>query len=100
MKLFLVHCGFYDSQMQEGMYEHHANLFVVAQSFQEAREKAKQDTQFRKRKMHIDGIQMLEAIDGYRVALEEDASLEGKSDVQTDRYRGLAPRNSDTKTLH
>ncbi len=100
MKLYLVHCGYYDGEMQDGMYEHHANFFVVAKSFEDARQRAKQDPLFRKRRMHIDGLQLLEAIDGYRLALEEDSTLEGKSRVQTDRYRGLAPRSTDSETLH
>lgn len=37
MKLFLVHCGFYDSDLCDGLYEGHVNFFVTADSFEGAR---------------------------------------------------------------
>lgn len=32
MKLYLVHCGFYDEEVSEGIYEFHVNLPVIAES--------------------------------------------------------------------
>ena len=30
MKLFLIHVGFYDHEVMDGLYEQHSNYFVVA----------------------------------------------------------------------
>ena len=40
MKLFLIHVGFYDPEIMEGLYEQHSNYFVVAQNIKEAKKKA------------------------------------------------------------
>ena len=41
MKLYSVHCGFYDNETGDGIYESHINLFVAAVSFDEAKQKVK-----------------------------------------------------------
>ena len=56
MKLFLVHAGFYDSNISGGFYESHTNYFVVARDIKEAKAKAKNISEFKDKKMHIDGI--------------------------------------------
>jgi hypothetical protein len=94
MKLFLVHCGFYDSSVGDGVYESHVNLFVVAEDFADARIRAKQDPVFQGKKMHIDGLQQLDAIDGYRVVLDLDKDLDGRSEVQSHRYNDMLPKKS------
>ena len=33
MKLFLIHVGFYDPEIMEGLYEQHSNYFVVAKKY-------------------------------------------------------------------
>ena len=40
MKLFLIHVGFYDREIMEGLYEQHSNYFVVAKNIKEAHKKA------------------------------------------------------------
>ena len=100
MKLYLVHCGFYENEVMDGVYESHVNFFVVAESFEDARARAKRNALFQKKRMHVDGLQQLDAIDGYRVALEEDRALDGKTQVLTDRYRGLAAKNPEKPSLH
>jgi hypothetical protein len=40
MKLFLIHVGFYDREIMEGLYEEHSNYFVVAKNIKEAQKKA------------------------------------------------------------
>jgi len=100
MKLYLVHCGYYDSEVMDGVYEGHVNLFVAAESFEEARAKAKQDPLFQSKRMHVDGLQQLDAIGGFRVVLEEDRALDGRSNVLTDKYRGLAPKSPEKTSLH
>lgn len=92
MKLFLVHCGYYDPEICNGVYESHANYFVAAESFEEARARAKALPQVRLRKMHVDGLQEIVAVDGYRVALAPDRMLTESTIVNSHRHRELAPR--------
>ncbi len=92
LKLFLVHCGFYDLEVLDGVYEFHVNFVVAATSFEDARAKVKLEPDFQKKKMHVDGLQVIEAVQGLRVLLQLDASLEGKSIVASSRHRDLAPK--------
>ena len=72
MKLYLIHAGFYDPNIMDGLYEQHTNYFVVAANIREAKQKAKKNTVFNKKKMHIDGIKQLNIVDGYRIKLEAE----------------------------
>ena len=74
MKLFLIHVGFYDPDIMEGLYEQHSNYFVVAENIKEAKKKAREKSIFKRKKMHIDGIQELNIIDGFRINLVPDKS--------------------------
>jgi len=91
MKLYLVHCGFYDRESSDGLYESHVNFFVAAGSFEEARAKAKELPEFKRRSMHVDGLQEIQAVGGCVVRLEADSRLEGKTVLLTYRPRGHAP---------
>lgn len=95
MKLFLVHCGFYDPQVSNGLYEFHVNLPVVAETFEGARIKAKSEPEFLQKRMHIDGIQMIEAVKGYRLELSEDLVLAGQSQITLKHHRDLASARTD-----
>lgn len=77
-KLYMVHCGFYD----QGIYESHVNFFVVASDFKTAKAKAKKLPEYLDKKMHVDGIQEITAVEGFRVKLEEDAALDGESLIE------------------
>jgi hypothetical protein len=92
MKLYLVHCGFYDSEVCDGLYESHVNFFVVAESFETARAKAKQIPEFQNKKMHVDGLQEIQSIGGYHIKPEYDAMLENKSTILNHKHRDLAPK--------
>ena len=72
MKLFLIHVGFYDNDIMNGLYEQHCNYFIVAKNFNEAKKKAKLQSIYKKKKMHIDGIQELNIVDGFRITLKPD----------------------------
>ena len=76
MKLYLIHVGFYDPNIMDGLYEQHVNYFVVAENIKDAKKKAQQNSIYKKKKMHIDGIQELNIIDGYRVNLVVDDSTD------------------------
>ena len=69
MKLFQVHTGFYDPNISDGFYEGHTNIFVSAKDEKEARKKVKLNKQYKKLKMHIDGIQEIATVDNYKVKL-------------------------------
>jgi len=88
MKLYLIHVGFYDTDIIDGLYEQHTNYFVVAKNVMDAKIKAKKNSIYKKKKMHIDGIQELNIIDGYRIELVADNSTDnsviyGYDDVKT-----------------
>ncbi len=67
MKLYLAHLGFYDERY--GMYEIHVNKHVVAEDIKAAKQKLFQDEEFKRLKMHIDGIQEINTIDGYQIVV-------------------------------
>jgi hypothetical protein len=90
MRCFLVHCGFYDTDVCEGLYESHANFFVAAEDFDEAKQKAKQIPEFKSKRMHVDGLQEISAVSGYRISLTEDSSLSGDSLILNYKHRELS----------
>lgn len=92
MKLFLVHCGFYDKDLCDGVYESHVNFFVAADSFETARAKAKQLPAVQAKRMHVDGLQEITAVDGYHVHLQEDVALKGQTHITSSQHRELAPK--------
>ena len=69
MKLYLIHVGFYDPDIMDGLYEQHSNYFVVAENVKAAKKKARLNSTYKKKKMHIDGIQELNVVDGFRINL-------------------------------
>ena len=76
MKLYLVHTGYYNPKIMGGLYEQHTNYFVVAKNLKDSIKKARQNSAFKKNKMHIDGIQELNVIDGYRIKLIGNDSVD------------------------
>ena len=89
MKLYLIHVGFYDPSIMQGLYEQHANYFVVAENVKDAKKKAKQNSIYKKKKMHIDGIQELKIIDGYRIKLVENNSADKTAIYRYDDVKNL-----------
>ena len=92
MKLFLVHCGFYDSEVCDGLYESHVNFFVAATSFDEARIKAKEIPEFKAKKMHVDGLQEVQTVQGCMIELKPIAELNGQTKIVSHKHRDLAPK--------
>lgn len=90
-KLFLVHLGYY-SDLSDGVYESHTNIFVVASDFEEARSKAKSLDIVKENRMHIDGMQLIEAVKGFSVVLQPDDQLSGQDRIIPDKFRELAPK--------
>ncbi len=79
-------------ELSDGIYESHVNFFVVAKDFEDARARIKENPEFKSKRMHVDGLQQLDAVDGYRLRLESDESLAGKSAIISSRHRDLAPK--------
>ena len=91
MKLFLVHCGFYDTDVCDGLYESHVNFFVAAENFDEVRLKVKLLPEVQRKKMHIDGVQEVVAVDGHKITLTPDVATEGRTILLSNKHRELAP---------
>ena len=89
MKLYLIHCGFYDMGLCEGIYESHVNLLVVAPTFEEARVRVRENPEFHKRKMHVDGLQEIALVNGYTVNLFPDPERRGETSLISNRHRDL-----------
>ena len=70
MNLYTIHCGYYDEDISEGIYEFHINIPVVAQNLEEAKLKVRQNSKFLNKKMHIDGIQEIKVVDGFKIELK------------------------------
>lgn len=90
MKLYLVHCGFYDADLFDAVYESHVNFFVVAENFESARVQAKEHPEYKRKRMHVDGLQEIQVIDGYEVSLNK-SSGDARDVVISSRHRELAP---------
>ena len=82
MKLFVVHCGFYDSSLSEGdapnIYEGHHNFYVAAENASYAKNKVKEKSAFMRKKMHVDGIHELDTVDGFKVELTQTAQTKSQ----------------------
>lgn len=96
MKLYLIHCGFYDPQVAEGIYESHVNYFVAAESFASARERAKLIPEFKAKRMHIDGLQEIAAVSGFAVTLNQSVELKDATIIKAEKHRELATRLNPT----
>ena len=92
-KLYLVHCGYYDQAVNGGTFEAHANYFVVAYDFGEAREKAKALPAFKRLSMHVDGMQEVQAVHGHPIVVgEPDPLLGDETKILVYRKRGHDPK--------
>jgi hypothetical protein len=87
MKLFSVHCGFYDEELSDGIYEFHLNIPVAADSVENAKIKVRQNKNFQKKKMHIDGIEEITLVDGFRISMVSEDGL--TTTVQQHAHRDL-----------
>ena len=59
-KLYLVHLGYYDPELSNGIQESHIKLFYIGESFEYVRDKVEVDDFVQKHKMHVDGVQLIE----------------------------------------
>ncbi len=89
MNLYMVHVGYYDPSIGEGLYEVHMNFFTVAKNPKNAKEKILDLREFKDKKMHIDGIKELSYVDGYKVYLKEEDSQEEEEILDYDESKQL-----------
>ena len=81
MKLYIVHCGYADRSIANAVYESHTNFFIVAESFADAKRLAKAKPDFKRLKMHVDSLQEIEVVDGFRIALNRDDTLDNQTKI-------------------
>jgi hypothetical protein len=89
MKLYIVHCGFYDPEFLNGVFEFHVDLPIVATSLDEAKVKVRATHTFQAKQMHIDGIHELKSVSGYEIIPVPLSSSLTDSDVTAHPYRDL-----------
>jgi len=70
MQLFIIHAGYYDDEI--GIYELHTNFLAAAANVTEVKSLVEKKDIFIKKKMHIDAVQEIEVVDGYKITLVED----------------------------
>lgn len=74
MNLYLAHCGYYDKDIADGINEFHVNLHVAADSLEKAKQNVRLNSLFMDKKMHIDGLQEVRKVSGFRIELVNDDS--------------------------
>ena len=74
-KLFLIHLG-YSDDINGGVFEQHTNIFVVADDFDSAQLVAKRIPIVIEKKMHIDGMQLIEKVEGFDIVLTKSNGKE------------------------
>lgn len=89
MNLYFIHCGYYDEEISDGIYEFHVNLPVAAETLEEAKRKVRLEPAFEKKKMHIDGIQEVKTVSGYRIDLTPDAQQNEQTQITNHLHRDL-----------
>ena len=87
MNLYSIHCGYYDEDISEGIYEFHINIPVVAKDLEAAKLKVRKNSKFLNKKMHIDGIQEIKVVDGFKIELTAIDSLLEANRVDNHLYR-------------
>lgn len=89
MNLYSIHCGFYDEEISEGIYEFHVNIPVVAETTDAAKTLVRENPIFRRKKMHIDGIQEIKTVSGYKIGLTLDVNYSGQTQIDSHLHRDL-----------
>lgn len=89
MQLYSIHCGFYDEEVGSGIYEFHVNFFAVAPTVEAAKKEVRSLPVFLKKKMHVDGVQEIKKVSGYKISalLESEAHLSPNQNSQIDSHQ-------------
>jgi hypothetical protein len=89
MRLYLVHYGFYDEDLSDGIFEFHINIPVAAVNADEAKQKVRLDPTFTKKKMHIDGMQEIRSVGGSAITLGPLTQITNETPINSIPYRDL-----------
>ncbi|MDP7037413.1 MAG: DUF1543 domain-containing protein [Candidatus Marinimicrobia bacterium] len=89
MKLYMIHVGFYDSELMDGLYEQHGNYFVAADTSKDAKIQVSEKPTFKHKKMHIDGIKEVNTVDGFQVTLVKDPGNNSSVSYSYDEVKKL-----------
>ena len=89
MNLYMVHVGFYDPSIGEGLYEVHMNFFTAAEGPKKAKENVLSLKEFQDKKMHIDGIKEIDHVDGFRVTLSKEKDKKNQTILGYDDVKDL-----------
>ncbi len=88
MRLYLIHCGFYDEEISDGIYEFHVNIPVVAEDLESAKKKVRTIPYFVSKKMHIDGVQEIRSVEGHAITVAKN-SISDEDRITNIRHRDL-----------
>ncbi|MDQ3234663.1 MAG: hypothetical protein M3Q07_22895 [Pseudobdellovibrionaceae bacterium] len=91
-RLYMVHCGFYDATVGDGLFEGHTNIFVCAEDFAGARARVKTHPDFKRLKMHIDGLLEVQTVEGHHIVVQEDKKLQGVTRIRSLKYGSRSPK--------
>ena len=89
MNLYMVHVGYYDPSIGEGLYEVHMNFFTAAEDPKKAKENILSLKEFQDKKMHIDGIKEIDHVDGFRVTLSKEKDKKNQTILGYDDVKDL-----------
>lgn len=70
-KLYLIHLGYFDEELSQQVFESHTNIFLVADDIKQALAEARKLSIVTKYNMHVDGIQEINVINGYKILTEK-----------------------------
>ncbi len=84
-----THWGYDGAEAGDRLDESHMNFFVVADSFEGARLKAKANSLFRNKRMHVDGSREIKAGDGYRIYRGQDTAMAAEFILKYNRQQDL-----------
>ena len=85
----MIHVGFYDHELMDGLYEQHGNYFVAADNAKDAKTQVSEIPIFKHKKMHIDGIKEVNTVDGYQVTLVKDFGNNSSVSYSYDEVKNL-----------
>lgn len=85
----MMHVGYYDKNIGDGIYEVHLNYFVAALNPKDAKFKTHSFVEFQEKSMHIDGIKEISFVDGYEVVLKESSEVHDGEIIQYDDAKEL-----------
>jgi hypothetical protein len=67
---------------------------MAAENFEEAKAKIKLKPEFKAKRMHVDGILEIQAVEGFKIELSFDESLCDQTHIVSLKHRDLAPKAS------